>query len=203
MRAACLLFLIGTFSLHSPIPAQSRAYELQAGIGYARMFDAGGISFSAALDRSLSRTGASLQHGIGGAFWYAHTGIASLPNDPEGRHIVGFGARYRLTLTRAAGVRPFLAVPVALLHSNIPDRAALQSPSLLVREVPEPGPPRPVEDRIGGEFGWGTGLELGVRLSGGKRLSGYTSVQALYQDIYGGESRNGAWNWHAGISYGF
>jgi hypothetical protein len=203
MRVTCFLVLIGTFGLQSQIRAQTRSYELQAGIGYARMFDAGGISFSAVLDRSLSRSEAGIQHGIGGAFWYAHTGIASRPSDPDGRHVLGLGARYRLALGRAGALGPFLAVPVELLLSNIPDRASLQSSSLLVHGVPEPGPPTPVEDLTGRELGWGTGLELGLRLAGGKRVSGYTSVQALYQNIYGSESRNGAWSWHAGLSYGF
>ena len=203
MRAAHFLILVSTFGVHSQIGAQAPVYEIQAGLGYARMFDAGGISFSAALERFLSPGEAGLQHALGGSFWYAHTGIASSPDDPEGRHIVGLGARYRLTLGRAGSFRPFLAVPVELLHSEIPDRATLQAAALLAQGVPDPPPPTPVEDRIGGDWGWGTGLELGFRMAVGERLSGQTSVQALYQDIYGTETSNGAWNWHAGVSYGF
>jgi hypothetical protein len=173
-------------------------------LGYARVFDAGGISLSAALERFLSSPDAGLQHALGGGLWYAHTGIASAPDDPEGRHIVGLGARYRLTLARGgSSVRPFLAVPVELLHSKIPDRAMLQAASLLVHGVPEPPPPTPAEDRIGAEWGWGTGLELGLRVAVGERLSGQTSVQALYQDIYASQTSHSAWNWHAGLSYGF
>jgi hypothetical protein len=200
MRAADLLIVISTFAVHSEIRAQAPVYEIQAGLGYARMFDAGGISFSAALDRFLSPRDAGLQHAVGGAFWYAHTGIASSPDDPEGRHVVGIGARYRMTLGPAGPFRPFLAVPVELLHSEIPDR---DRAALLLQWVPEPPPPTPVEDQIGGDWGWGTGLELGFRVAAGERLSGQTSLQALYQNIYSSQTSNSAWNWHAGLSYGF
>ena len=201
MRAAHFLILVSTFGVHSQIGAQAPVYEIQAGVGYARMFDAGGISFSAALDRFLSPAEARLQHALGGALWYAHTGIASSPDDPEGRHIVGLGARYRLTFSRAGAFRPFLAVPIELLHSEIADRAALTT--LLVYGVPEPPPPTPVEDHIGGDWGWGTGLELGFRVAAGERLSAQTSVQGLYQSIYASQTSNGAWSWHAGLTYGF
>jgi hypothetical protein len=203
MRAAHWLILIAIAGVHSQLRAQTPVYEIQAGLGYARLFDAGGLSFSAALERFISPPDAGLQHGLGGAFWYAHTGIASSPDDPEGRHVVGLGARYRMTFGRAGSFRPFLAVPVELLHSRIPDRAQLQAAALLVGGVPEPGPPTPAEDRIGDEWGWGTGLELGIRLTTGDRLSVQTSAQALYQNIYAGQSSNTAWNWHAGLSYGF
>lgn len=63
----------------------------------------------------------------------------------------GLGVRYQLSLSRAKTFRRFLAAPVQLPHSNIPDRATLQSTSLLLRGVTDPGPSRPVEDHIGGE----------------------------------------------------
>jgi hypothetical protein len=199
MRTALLLIFLSTISLSTRIQAQSSRLELQAGLGYARVFDAGGLSFSAALERSLSPTLSRLQHGVGGSFWYAHTGIASAPNDPEGRHLLGLGVRYQMLIRPSGSFRPFLAVPLQILHSQIPDRDML----LLSARVPEPPPARPVEDQIGGAWGWGTGLELGFRLGTGKRLSAQTSVQAMYQDIYGSSSRNGAWSWHAGITYAF
>jgi hypothetical protein len=201
MRTALLLIFLSIISLSTGIQAQSSRLELQAGLGYARVFDAGGISFAAALEHSLSPAPSVLQHGVGGSFWYAHTGIASSPNDPEGRHLVGVGVRYQMLIRPSGSFRPFLAVPVQLLHSQIPDRTDLLSADLLGSSVPEPPPPQPVEDHIGGAWGWGTGLELGFRLGTGKRLSGHTSVQAMYQDIYGSSSRNGAWSWHAGITY--
>jgi hypothetical protein len=110
--------------------------------------------------------------------------------------------RYQLAISRSRSFHPFLAVPLQLLHSSIPDRADLAATAMLVHRIPEAGAPRPLEDHVGGEWGWGTGLELGFRIGAGKRLSAQTSVQALYQNIYGGGSRNGAWNWHAGITYG-
>jgi hypothetical protein len=203
MRAAHWLILISTLGVHSEIRAQAPVYEIQAGLGYARMFEAGGISFSAGLDRFVSPADAGLQHAVGGALWYAHTAIASSPDDPEGRHIVGLGARYRMTLGRSGTFRPFLAVPVQVLHSEIPDRTTLLSAALLVHGVPEPPPPTPAEDRVGGEWGWGSGLELGLRVAAGARFNAQTSVQALYQDIYASQTSNSAWNWHVGLSYGF
>jgi hypothetical protein len=198
MRTALLLILLSTISLNSRIQAQSSRLELQAGLGYARVFDAGGISFAAALEHSLSPAPSVLQHGVGGSFWYAHTGIASSPNDPEGRHLVGLGVRYQMLIRPSGSFRPFLAVPVQVLHSQIPDRPMLDQ---LSYRVPEATSSVPVEDLIGGAWGWGTGLELGFRLGRGKRLSAQTSVQAMYQDIYGSSSRNGAWSWHAGLTY--
>jgi hypothetical protein len=204
MRFSPGLIAVLTVSVSSPMRAQSSVYELQAGIGYARLFDAGGISLTAAVDRALSRADAGLRHTLGGLFWYTHTGIASVPNDPEGRHTLGLGARYQLSLAGARSLRPFLAVPLQLLHSDIPDRPQLtaDAAALLVQAVPEAEPPLPIEDRVGGNWGWGTGLELGVRLQIGERLSGQTSVQGLYQNIYEGSSSHDAWTWHAGISYG-
>jgi hypothetical protein len=200
MPAALSLVLVFTILFGSPSRAQSPGLELQAGVGYARVFDAGGISFAAALERSLSPEASVLQHALGGSFWYAHTGIASAPNDPEGRHLVGVGMRYQMALRHSSSFKPFLAVPVQLLHSRIPDRTDLVSAALVSR-IPEPPPSRPLEDHVGGAWGWGTGLELGFRLGSGKRLSAQTSLQAMYQDIYGSGTRNGAWSWHAGLTY--
>jgi hypothetical protein len=202
MRAALTLIFVGAAGLTSEIRAQAPRLELEAGLGYARVFDAGGISFAAALHRSLTPASTTWQHALGGSLWYAHTGISSAPDDPEGRHILGLGIRYQLSL-RAKSFRPFLAVPLQLLQSNIPDRTTLLSTSLLLHNVPDPGPSRPAEDLVGAEWGWGTGLELGLRIGVAKNLSAQTSVQALYQDIYESGSRHGAWNWHAGLSYGF
>ena len=174
--------------------------ELQAGLGYARMFHAGGVSFAANVDRILTPPETRLQHALGGSFWYAHTGIASRSNDAERRDIVGLGVRYQLTLRSAESFTPFVGVPLQVLRSHIPDRADLAPGSLRLR-VPEPPPPTPVEDLVGSEWGWGTGLEVGFRVGIGRRLRGQTSVQLLYQDIYGAASSHGAWNWHAGFSY--
>lgn len=185
----------------SDIRAQASALELEAGLGYARVFDAGGISFAAAVNRSLSPATTGLQHALGGSLWYAHTGIATGPVDNDGRHMLGVGVRYQVGLPRAGSFRLFLAVPVQLLHSQIPDRPVAGQTSLSVQGVPELEPAPPVEDQVGGAWGWGAGLELGFRVGVGERLSGQTSVQALYQDIYGAGSRHGAWNWHAGFSY--
>jgi len=202
MRFARLLIAVLPLGPASQIQAQASVYELQAGLGYSRLFDAGGISFAAAVDRSLSPATAGVLHGLGGTFWYTRTGIASRPDDPESRTTVGLGARYRLVLPGSQSVRPFLAVPVQALYSQIPDRAGLVSASLAVQSVPEADSYVPAEDVVGGNLGWGAGLELGLRIQVGDRLSGQTSVQGLYQDIYEDSSRHGAWSWHAGISYG-
>ena len=201
MRTALLLSFLSTISLSTGIQAQSSRLELQAGLGYARVFDAGGLSFAAALERSLSAAPSRLQHRVGGSFWYAHTDIASAPNDPKGRHLLGLGVRYQVLIRPSGSFRPFLAVPVQLLHSQIPDRDALLAADVLESRVPDADSYIPVEDVIGGAWGWGTGLELGFRLGTGKRLNAHTSVQAMYQNIYGAGSRHSAWSWHAGITY--
>lgn len=203
MRIALIvLSIVALDGLSSPALTQSPEIEFQAGLGYARAFDGGGISFAAAVERHLSSEASLLQHALGGSVWYAHTSIASAPNDPEGRHITGVGLRYQLELGGCCrSVRPFLAVPVQLLRSNIPDRTQLQGTSLLSSGIPNEGPPPPVEDLIGSEWGWGAGVELGMRVGLTGQLSAQTSVHGLYQDIYGSGSRHGAWSWHAGLAY--
>jgi hypothetical protein len=205
MRSALLMVSLVTLGLPSQIPAQTPAPDFQAGLGYARVFDAGGFSFSAALDQPLSSVRAPVRQALGGGFWYAHTGLASLPDTPDvGRDLVGLGLRYSLGFLNSGPFRPFVAVPLQVLHSQVADHritADLQSASL--SGVPEASPRPPLEDQVGGEWGWGTGLEAGLRVVASNRVSAQSSLQVLYQDIYGSESRNGAWNWHVGLSYAF
>jgi len=205
MRSALLAVSLITLTLPSPIPAQTFAPDFQAGFGYARLFDAGGYSFLAALDQPLSAAPSPVQQALGGGFWYAHTGLASVPDSPEvGRDLFGVGLRYSVGLLNSGTFRPFVAVPIQVLHSQVSDNRPTADLRIgALSAVPQPPPPPPVEDQVGGAWGWGTGLEAGLRLAASKRVSAQTSVQVLYQDIYGAESRNGAWNWHLGMSYAF
>ena len=199
MRAALLsIVLTSSLSFGSPVTAQTSSLELQAGLGYARAFDGGGPSFSAAVERPLSAPTSTLQHALGGGLWYSHMSIAS--GYTAGRDLMGLGLRYQLQL-RAGRVRPFVAVPLQVLRSNIPARATLQSASLSVSGIPDLGPPTPVEDRMGSEWGWGTGLEAGFRIGLSPQLSAQASAQGLYQRIYESGTRNGAWTIHGGITY--
>jgi hypothetical protein len=203
MQAAHLsAIIVSLAALSSTAQAQSPGIDLQAGLGYARVFDGGGFSFAAAVDRPLSSAAGILQQALGVSFWYANTTIASDPSGPDGRSLVGLGARYQLGLrTCCRQLRPFLTVPVQLLRSSIPDRTGLAGADLLVSGIPELGAPRPLEDQVGSEWGWGAGLELGLRIGLGTQLSAQTSVQGLYQDIYRSSTRDGAWSWHAGLTY--
>jgi hypothetical protein len=201
MRAALLLIpLTSALTFVSPVAAQHSTLELQAGLGYATAFDGGGVSFAAAVERPLSSSTSRLQHALGGSLWYSEMSLGSAPESSNNRHLTGVGLRYQLEL-RAGRARPFLAVPVQLLRSNIPDRTDIVPASLSLASVPDPGAPTPVEDRIGSEWGWATGLELGFRLGLSSRLSAQTSVQGLYQRIYESGTRNGAWTIHGGVSY--
>jgi hypothetical protein len=192
--------LISAICLLTPaVSAQNPALELQAGFGYARAFDGGGPSFAAAVERPLSPATSRLQHALGGSLWYSQMSIASNPNSAQDRHMMGLGLRYQLEL-RAGKARPFIAVPVQLLRSDIPIEPTLQS-NLSVIGVPNTGPARPVEDIPGSDWGWGAGLEAGFRLGLSSQLSAQTSVQGLYHRIYDAGTRNGAWTVQAGISY--
>jgi hypothetical protein len=203
MRLALLsIVLTSSLTLVSPLTAQTSPLELQAGLGYARAFDGGGLSFAAALERPLSAATSRVQHALGGSLWYSNMSIGSEPTSSNARHLMGIGMRYQLELRNSRGnARPFLAVPVQILRSSIPERATLQSAELLGNGVPDPGPPKPVEDQMGDEWGWGAGLEVGFRVGVSKRLSAQSSVQGLYHRIYESGTRHGAWSWHAGISY--
>ncbi|MFL5461938.1 MAG: hypothetical protein ACJ8A6_11330 [Gemmatimonadales bacterium] len=205
MRSAALMVSLVTFGLPSQLLAQAFAPEFQAGFGYARLFDANGYSFSAALDQPLSSGRSTVRQALGGGFWYAHTGVASVPDTPEvGRDLFGLGLRYSLGFLNNASFRPFVAVPLQVLHSQVSDnRPTADLLAGALSGVPQAPPPPPVEDQIGGEWGWGTGLEAGLRLIASERVGVQTSVQVLYQDIYGSDSRNGGWNWYAALSYAF
>lgn len=197
MRAALLsIVLTSSISFISPVTAQTSGLELQAGLGYARAFDGGGLSLAAALERPLSAPTSSVQHALGGSLWYSHMSIAS--GYTAGRDLMGLGLRYQLQLG-AGRVRPFVAVPLQVLLSNIPVSATLAS--LSVGGIPDLGPPTPVEDRMGSEWGWGTGLEVGFRIGLSQNLSAQTSVQGLYHRIYESSTRNTAWTIHGGITY--
>lgn len=200
MRAALLsIVLISTLTFVSSITAQSPGLELQAGLGYARAFDGGGVSFTAAVERPLSTSRSTLQHAVGGSLWYSEMSIASAPGSSYERRLTGLGMRYEMEL-RTGGARPFLAVPLQILRSSIPERATLQT-AALATGIPETGPPTPVEDRMGEDWGWGAGLELGLRIGLSPQLSAQTSMQGLYQRIYESGTRNGAWTIHGGITY--
>jgi hypothetical protein len=198
-RCAILVALAAT---SATAHAQSAGIDVQGGLGYARVFDGGGLSFIAALSRSISSRSAALQQAVGVSFWHANTAIASKPQGPDERRLIGLGARYQIGSGACCRkVRPFLALPVHLLRSSIPDRAALMRATQLASEIPTPETRRPIEDQVGVEWGWGAGLELGLELGLGARLSAQTAVQGLYQDIYSSSTRDGAWSWHAGVTY--
>jgi hypothetical protein len=204
MRTALDFFLLASaITLGSPMNAQTRQLEIQAGLGYARAFDGGGVSFAAALERPLSAQTSRIQHAVGGSLWYSEMSIGSSPNSSNERRMTGLGVRYEMEL-RAGRARPFLAVPVQVLRSNIPDRAdlvGLRGGALSVRGVPDAAPAAPLEDRIGTEWGWGAGLEMGLRLGLSQHLSAQSSVQGLYHRIYESGTRNGAWTIHGGLTY--
>jgi hypothetical protein len=90
-----------------------------------------------------------------------------------------------------------------VLRSNIPDRAGLEGGTLSLARIPNTGPPTPVQDAAGDDWGWGTGAEVGLRFGGNGPLGVLGSMQGIYQDIYGGNTAGMVWTWHAGVSYGF
>jgi hypothetical protein len=201
MRSA-LLFVILTSSstLSSSVQAQSSQVQLQAGLGYARAFDGGGVSFAAVIERPLSAQTSRFQHAVGGCLWYSEMSIGSAPNSSNERRMTGLGVRYEMAL-RNGRAQPFVAVPIQVLRSNIPDRADILPAALALSGVPDPVSPSPIEDRVGSEWGWGAGVELGLRLGLSESLSAQSSVQGLYQRIYESGTRNSAWTIHAGLTY--
>jgi hypothetical protein len=179
------------------------AQEVHAGLGYTHIFGAGGFSFTGGYLRSLSRVSSGLQQRLGGELWYANPDVASQAPGNTGRNLVGVGARYELELARCCGqFHPLVALPLQVLHSSIEDRAHLTGgPALAL--VPGPESPVPAEDVTGSAWGWGAGLELGLRLSLGDQWRVQTSGTAMYQDIYAQSTQHGAWTWHVGLSYWF
>jgi hypothetical protein len=200
MRAASLWIIsLGFPAFLAPATAQTSGLDYQAGLGYARAFNGGGVSFTAAVEHPLSDSTSKVQHALGGSLWYSHMSLAS--GYSAGRDLMGIGLRYQLELGNCCGhARPYLAVPLQVLRSSIEERAMLLSAGFL-NGIPDPGPPIPVEDRMGDDWGWGTGLEVGFRLGLTPDLSAQTGVQGLYQRIYESGTQNGAWTIHAGITY--
>jgi hypothetical protein len=178
------------------------AQEVQAGLGYAHIFGAGGFSFGLGYLQSLNTASAPVRQRVGASFWYANTDVASLSPGNAARDVVGVGARYEVEVARCCGpVHPVLAVPVQLLHSAVQEQVApAQALALLI--VPEPSPTAASED-LGSAWGWGAGLELGAEVPLGTQWNLRTTGTAMYQDIYRGSAKNGAWMWHLGITYRF
>jgi hypothetical protein len=140
---------------------------------------------------------------VGVSFWYAHTKIASAPEEPARRDLLGLGLRYRLGWQHCCGaLHPFMAIPLQVLHSSIEDVPALQA-SVAAHNIPEPPAGIPSEDFTGAAWGWGAGLELGLGVGLTDGLTGETRVQGLYHDIHADASSNTAWTWHTGLSYRF
>jgi hypothetical protein len=194
---------LATLLATGPASAQSPV-QVQAGLGYARVFDGGGISLAAGVDRPVFSSSASLRHALGLGVWYAHTQLASAPEQSVRRNLVGIGARYELGLRNCCGsLRPFLPLPVLVLRSSVEDRATLQAMALSSHGVPQPPETIPIQDQPGAAWGWGAGLELGTQLALGEGLSAQTSIEGLYQDIYAGSTSHGGWNWQAGLAYTF
>jgi hypothetical protein len=179
------------------------AQEVDGKVGYAHIFRAGGFSFATGYRQALSAVTSPLQHRVGGDFWYANTDVASLAPGNAGRSLVGLGARYEIEVTRCCGrLHPLVALPVQVLHSSVPDQlTALPGAAFLL--VPTPVSSLPAEDQSGSAWGWGAGVELGLRFSMGPQWHLQTSGTAMYQDIYAQSTTHGAWTWHLGLSYRF
>jgi hypothetical protein len=193
------------FTVVPALAAQSSELAVEAGLGYARVFDGGGVSLEAAVDRPMTAAVDPVQHALGLSFWYAQTDIASnaQSSDPSKRDLLGLGVRYRLGWQQCCGsLHPFLAVPVQVLHSSIQDTSSIVA-ELASHSVPTPPPEVPSQDQPGSAWGWGAGLELGLGLALADNLSGQTGLQGIYHDIYSGVSSHTAWTWHLGLSYGF
>jgi hypothetical protein len=203
MRVSLPLLVFVALFPHSLLRGQSSSLELQAGLGYARAFDGAGISFAAALERPLSDTASRVQHALGGSLWYSEMSVGSAPSSAPDRRMLGIGVRYQLELRNCCGqVRPFLALPLQLMQSSVPESSTLPGTGgLLAGRVPEPDPPVPPEDQPGTDWGWGTGLEIGFRVNVSGPMSAHSSAQALYNRIYESGTRHWGWTWHAGLSY--
>jgi hypothetical protein len=175
---------------------------VQAGLGYAHIFGAGGFSFGLGYLQALNAASAPVRQRVGASFWYANTDVASLSPGNAARDVVGLGARYEVEVARCCGpVHPVLAVPIQLLHSAVQDQA-VPAQALALLTVPEPSPTPSSED-FGSAWGWGAGLELGAEVPLGTQWNLRTTGTAMYQDIYPGSATNGAWMWHLGITYYF
>ena len=181
-------------------PATLSGQELHAGLGYAHIFRAGGFSFATGYVNPIGPPGA-VRQGVGGDFWWANTDVASRPPGNGSRDVVGFGARYEIDFVRCCGrIHPLAAVPVQVIHSSVSLPSDLQDGAAILL-LPRPtGTPR-AEDRAGGAWGWGAGLELGLQVELSPQWNLATSGTAMYQDVYAASATNGAWTWHLGATY--
>jgi hypothetical protein len=179
------------------------AQQVHAGVGYAHIFRAGGFSFATGYLQGLTSVTSPLQQRVGGDFWYANPDVASQTSGNAARSLVGLGARYEIEVSRCCGrFHPLIALPVQVLHSSVSETTVPLPSGAALLLVPEPGAQLPVEDRSGSAWGWGAGVELGVRVAVGAQWNLQTSGTAMYQDIYARSTTNGAWTWHLGLSYG-
>lgn len=200
MRRCRASLLILCLSSAAPLGAQ----EVQAGLGYAHIFGAGGFSLAVGYLQALSAMRAPVQQRLGASFWYANTDVASLSPGNSARDLVGIGARYEVEVARCCGpVHPLLAIPVQVLHSAVEGQVMPASPAAIaLAVVPEPLPTASSEDQSSA-WGWGAGVELGAEVPLGTQWNVRTTGTAMYQDIYTGSTTNGAWVWHLGMTYRF
>ncbi|HEY7637159.1 MAG TPA: hypothetical protein VH763_16530 [Gemmatimonadales bacterium] len=192
--------LVLCLSSGTPVYAQ----EVQAAVGYARIFGAGGFSFGLGYLQPLHLGSAPLQQRLGATFWYANTDVASLSSGNAARNLVGIGARYEVEATRCCGpVHPLLALPLQILHSSVEDRTVPVQDAIALRLIPEPPSTSSSENRPGSAWGWGAGVELGAEIPLAAQWNLRTTGTAMYQDIYAGSATNGAWLLHVGMTYRF
>jgi hypothetical protein len=195
-------FRATTIVLSLACAAPARAQEVHAGLGYAHIFRAGGFSFATGYLQSIGAGTSPLRQRVGGDFWFANTDVASLSPGNASRNLIGLGARYELEVTHCCGrLHPLIALPFQVLHSSVAAQSSLAVAALVV--VPTPPPALPAEDQGRSAWGWGAGVELGLRLAVGDQWHLRTSGTAMYQDIYARSRTHGGWIWHLGLSYGF
>jgi hypothetical protein len=180
------------------------AQEVQAGLGYAHIFGAGGFSFAVGYLQALNTVGAPVQQRLGASFWYANTDVASLSPGNSARDLVGLGARYEVEVARCCGpIHPLLAIPVQVLHSAVEGQVTpAAAEAIAFQVIPEPVPTASSED-LSSAWGWGAGVEVGAEVPLGSQWNIRTTGTAMYQDIYAGSATNGAWVWHLGMTYRF
>jgi hypothetical protein len=200
MQRSRVSLIVLCLSCAAPLCAQ----EVQAGLGYAHIFGAGGFSFAVGYLQALNAMRAPVQHRLGASFWYANTDVASLSPGNSARDLVGLGGRYEVEVAHCCGpVHPLLAIPVQVLHSAVEGQVTpAAAEALAFQGVPEPAPTASSEDESSA-WGWSAGVELGAEVPLGTQWNVRTTGTVMYQDIYAGSATNGAWVWHLGMTYRF
>ena len=180
-------FLLGTVLLPTVVTElEAQRTDIKVAVTasavYVRAFGGEGEGVAVEALRMLPVSLLGTQHSFGLSAWVTKADIASGHPFGARRTLGGVGVRWQIAIETLSGhVRPFVAVPVQLMFSSIPDGFFLASFGSPTVPVADRG-----HHRTALSTGVGAGLELNVTSGVGFRIG----VERLYHRLFDGDRRS-------------